>query len=93
MSVRVLDPTFEATAAIATRPDRLDSLQGRTIGLLDNGKIRVHELLNAMEEILRSQYGVATVLRFKKPDASRPAPAEIVADMKQCDAVISAVGD
>jgi hypothetical protein len=71
----------------------LTSLAGRTIGLLDNGKIRVYELLNAMEEMLRTQHGVAQVLRFKKPDASRPAPAAVVAEMKQCDAIISAVGD
>jgi hypothetical protein len=42
---------------------------------------------------LRSQHGVSNVLRFKKPDASRPAPAEVIAEMKQCDAIVSAVGD
>jgi hypothetical protein len=42
---------------------------------------------------LRSQHGVANILRFKKPDASRPAPPEVMADMKFCQAMISAVGD
>ena len=93
MSMRVLDPTAEDVTATSALTARLISLQGRTIGLLDNGKIRVHELLDHMEALLRSQYGVAQVLRFTKPDASRPAPAEVVADMKQCDAIISAVGD
>ena len=93
MSIRVLDPTAEDTGLQTASTARLTSLAGRTIGLLDNGKIRVYELLNAMEEILRTQHGVAQVLRFKKPDASRPAPDEVVADMKQCDAIISAVGD
>ena len=93
MSIRVLDPTFDDATMTTTRPGRLATLQGRTIGLLDNGKLRVYELLNAVEEILRSQYGVTNVVRLKKPDASRPAPPEIIADMKQCDAVISAVGD
>jgi hypothetical protein len=63
------------------------------IGLLDNGKIRVHELLNFMEAILRSEHGVAEVRRFKKPDASRPVPSEVLAEMQACDAIISAVGD
>ena len=93
MSLRVLDPTAEDAAAQTTGTARLNSLEGRTVALLDNGKIRVLELLNYMEDILRSQYGVADVLRFKKPDASRPMPDEIVADMKHCDAMISAVGD
>ncbi|MCZ6872415.1 MAG: hypothetical protein O7G88_02625 [bacterium] len=93
MRIRVLDPTAEVTVATAAIPERLEALQGRTIGLLDNGKIHVRELLDHMEEILRSQHGVSHVLRFKKPDASRPAPDAVIADMKQCDAIISAVGD
>jgi hypothetical protein len=93
MSMRVLDPTFDDNTLTAPCPERLAALQGCTIGLLDNGKIRVYELLNHIEEILRSQYGVTTVVRFKKPDASRPAPSEVIADMQQCNAVISAVGD
>ncbi len=93
MSIRVLDPATEKAAATVTSPARLASLKGRTVGLLDNGKIRVGELLDHIEDMLRSQYGVAEVLRFKKPDASRPAPPEVVAAMEPCDAVISAVGD
>jgi hypothetical protein len=93
MRMRVLDPTFEETAVAAARPARLASLAGRTVGLLDNGKIRAHELLDSVEEELRSRYGVARVLRFKKPDASRPAPPEVFAAMGPCEAMISAVGD
>ena len=93
MSLRVLDPRAEDAIATASRPARLASLQGQTIGLLDNGKIRVRELLNHIEDILRSRYGVASVLRLRKPDASRPAPPEVMVYMQQCAAVISAVGD
>jgi hypothetical protein len=93
MSIRVLDPTFEEMVATSQTTARLTSLQGRVIGLLDNGKIRVHELLNFMETILRREHGVAKVVRFKKPDASRPVPSEVLAEMQACDAVISAVGD
>ncbi len=93
MTLRVLDPTFAGAAAMASRPGPLPALAGRTVGLLDNGKFRVRELLDYGEELLRSQYGVADVLRFTKPDASRPVPAAMVAAMQRCDAVISAVGD
>ena len=93
MSLQVLDPTAEDAAAEAAASSRLTSLQGRTVGLLDNGKIRVRELLDYMEDILRAEHGVARVIRLKKPDASRPAPADVVADMKAADAVIAAVGD
>ena len=93
MPLQVLDPTAEDVAAEATGSNQLGSLQGRTVGLLDNGKIRVRELLDDMEGILRAEHGVARVIRLKKPDASRPAPADVIAEMQAADAVISAVGD
>jgi hypothetical protein len=93
MSISVLDPTSEEIVATKQTTARLTSLAGCTIGLLDNGKIRVHELLNYMEAILRTEHGVVEVRRFKKPDASRPVPVEVLAQMQGCDAIISAVGD
>jgi len=93
MSIRVFDPTAEEAAATRIGAARLPSLEGQTIGLLDNSKFHVRELLDHIEEILRTQYGVAEVLRWRKPDASRPAPPALLADMQRCEAVISAVGD
>ena len=93
MSLQILDPTAEDVAVATANAAQLTSLHGRTVGLLDNGKIRVCELFDHVENILRAEHGVAHVMRLKKPDASRPAPADIVAEMQAADAVISAVGD
>ena len=93
MSIRVLDPTFGEAITTTNRVAGLVSLAGRTIGLLDNSKINVQQLLNHVEDILRTQHAVKTVVRLKKPDASRPAPPAVIARMTGCDAVISAVGD
>ena len=93
MSIRVFDPTAEDAPATGSGAARLPSLAGRTIGLLDNGKFRVRELLDHVEAILRVRFDVAQVLRFRKPDASRPAPPEILAVMQRCEAIIAAVGD
>lgn len=93
MSIRVLDPTAQESRAAIQDTPRLVSLAGRTVGLLDNGKIRARELLAYIEDMLCSQHGVARVVHLRKPDASRPAPPEVVAEMRQCDALISAVGD
>jgi hypothetical protein len=46
-----------------------------------------------MERVLRAQYSVHDVIRLRKPDFSRPAPAPVLTAMQGCDAVISAVGD
>ena len=93
MSIRVFDPTAEDATATHSGAVRLTSLAGRTVGLLDNSKFRVRELLDHVEAILRIRFGVAQVLRFRKPDASRPAPPELWADMQRCEAIITAVGD
>jgi len=93
MSIRVFDPTAEDAAVTSLGAARLTSLEGRTIGLLDNSKFRVRELLDQVEEILRTRFGVAQVLRFRKPDASRPASPELLMTMQRCEAIIAAVGD
>jgi len=71
----------------------LTSLAGRTVGLLDNSKIKVKELLDYVEDLLHTRHKIRQVIHLKKPDASRPAPPEVVAQMSSYDAVISAVGD
>lgn len=93
MTIRVLDPTVKDTIPKEIIKPGLTTLEGRTIGLLDNGKFNVQIFLDHMEEILRSRHAVKNVLRFKKSDASRAVPPELIAEMEQCEAVISAVGD
>jgi hypothetical protein len=93
MAICVLDPTAEEAVTASPRAPRLLSLAGSTVGLLDNGKLRVHELFDELETLLRTEHGVAEVLRFKKPDFSRPMPPEVLAALQACDAVIAGVGD
>ncbi len=93
MTVRVLNPTLEELSRSEMTVPRLPSLDGRRVGLLDNSKVNVRELLDEVEEILRSRYGVAEVVRLRKSDPSRPAPEPVLAQMAGLDAVISAVGD
>ncbi|MCA1841894.1 MAG: hypothetical protein LC792_01635 [Actinobacteria bacterium] len=92
--MKVLDPTPERPAVATTPPaPALPELAGARIGILDNGKIRVDRFCDFVEELLRTDYGVAEVIRRRKRNASAPAPAEVMSDLLVCDAVISAVGD
>ena len=93
MTLRVLDPTFDDDQATQAAVSRLSSLAGRTVGLLDNGKLNVDILLDHVETLLRTQHGVGNVIRLHKPDASRPVPEDVAQGFAACDAVISAVGD
>jgi hypothetical protein len=93
MPIIVLDPTGGESPPPARRAPRLDSLAGRRVGLLDNGKVNVDRFLDHVEAILRAEHGVADVLRRRKPNMSAPAPPATLAELAACDAVVSAVGD
>src|SRR4029453_10970991 len=57
MSIRVFDPTAEDTTATNPGAARLTSLEGRTIGLLDNSKFRVRESPVHVKANLHTRFG------------------------------------
>jgi hypothetical protein len=71
--VSPFDPAARAAVAPARRPDTLD---GRTVALLDISKNRGAEFLDRLERHLR--HLGADVVRFRKPLFSRPATTELV---------------
>ena len=93
MPLTTLRPTYEDTSAAAEPAPRLDTLDGMTVGLLDNSKKNVGHFLAYVEEILRSEHGVAEVVRARKANMSAPAPDDVMARLTACDVVFSAIGD
>lgn len=88
----LLDPTAESTTALRPRAERLDSLAGATIGLLDISKARGNVFLDRVAEHLEERG--ATVRRYMKPTFARPAPADLRARIaEECGAVIEALAD
>lgn len=90
---RVLDPTPEKTAPPGQKAPRLDTLRGKTVGLISNGKEGSKGFFAHIEDVLRTDYGVANVVLRTKPNYSAPAPAGILGEIKSWDAVISGIGD
>jgi hypothetical protein len=93
MPLRVLDPRLDAEGEAMTLAMPLTSLEGATIGLLDNAKIGTAVLFGHVQRILASRFGVREFIRRRKPDSSRPAPPEMLGELSAADAVISAIGD
>ena len=88
----VLDPTSEAGTTSRERSARLDSLDGKTIGLLDISKPRGNVFLDKIEEMLTNDG--ATVKRYAKPTFAKPAPVDLRHEIAtSCDAVIEALAD
>ena len=93
MTFRVLDPTAGEPPATGQRAPRLDTLQGKTVGLISNGKEGTKGFFRHLEQMLREEHGVARVVSRTKSNYSAPADPHIVAEIGQWDAVISGIGD
>jgi len=91
--MRVLDPRLDAEGQAMTMAPPLRTLEGATLGLLDNAKIGTERFYDHVESILRSRYGVREFIRRRKPDSSRPAPGATLGELSAADALLSAVGD
>jgi hypothetical protein len=91
----LLDPTLgPETRKAALAPRTLGSLDGLTIGFLDNSKLNSDAVLRLMEERLRERWQVGEAVHARKPDASSIAPEDILSMMAaRCHAVVVGVGD
>lgn len=92
MAVRLRDPTGETAATLRPRATPLETLDGRTVALMDIGKMRGDEFIDRLEELCAAA-GVGT-LRFKKPTNTRVAPRELIDEIgAKADAVVVALSD
>ena len=93
MTLKVLDPRLSAEGEAARLAAPLGSLDGALVGLLDNAKIGTARFYDFVEEILAKEHGVREFIRRRKPDTTRPVPAQMLAEMSGADALISGIGD
>jgi hypothetical protein len=94
MAFTIFDPTDGPIAKTFTPANRLGSLEGKVIGVLDNGKTKSDLLLHEIQNLLRSEEGVADVVTIRKPSAYRPAPDEQLDEIaRRADAAIAGIGD
>ena len=90
--MRLLDPSGERSATARPSAPRLESLAGRTVGLLDISKPRGDIFLDTLEGALVERG--ARVERFRKPTFTKNAPEDLRARIaERCDAVIEALAD
>lgn len=86
------DPTSETTPMVRPRVPPPTSLDGKTVGLFDLGKLRSDEFLDHLEARLRTR-GVVT-RRFAKPTNAKPAAPALLARLAAgADVVVEALAD
>ena len=86
------DPTPELSSLLRTRTPPPRSVQGKTVALMDIGKMRGDEFVDRLEQLF-TQAGIAT-RRYKKPTNTRTAPVAMIQDISEhCDLVVIALSD
>jgi hypothetical protein len=93
MADDILDPVgFESQVPTKPMAGRLDTLSGKTIGILDIGFPNGNVFLDRIEEVLKSRYGVAAFVRRAKPSPARVADEQVRKDLVEgCDAIVEGV--
>ncbi len=92
--VTLVHPAAEDVPVTYDLAPRLESLEGKRIGLLDNRKRHSDVFLTKLQELLRDRYGAADFQYYLKDGASVATPPDVLAEMaRNCDAIIHAVAD
>lgn len=92
--MRIYDPTSSSEVRSLHRAPALVGLDGKTIGILENGKLNAREMLGEIAELFRERHGCVIKPLYSKANASAPAPSETLAKAaKEVDFLITGVGD
>jgi hypothetical protein len=89
----LLDPRGDVTVDAQPIADRLETLEGATIGFLDNAKTNADHFLEDVAGVLTAEYGVAETIHRGKANTAVPADSIASYLASNCDAVVNAYGD
>jgi len=90
----IVNPAAESVADTSKLAQRLPTLAGKRVGLIDNSKHHADVFLAELERLLTERCGVADLVRYRKANASVAMAPAALADLAQrCDAVVHAVAD
>jgi hypothetical protein len=92
--MRLYDPTASGPQKTRFRAPALAGLEGKTIGVLENGKLNAPEMLRELAALFEARHGCTLHTVYSKSNASAPAPAGILAQAAvEVDFLITGLGD
>ena len=92
--MQLYDPTVTGPEWNYARAAALPSLEGKTLGLLENGKLNAVNMLRETAALFEQRHGCTILPIFSKSNASAPAPGETIqAAAKDVDFLITGLGD
>jgi hypothetical protein len=90
--IEVLDPRgipLSSDNELAERPASLNEIR---LGILSNSKPNGDLLLQTIQHDLEQRFHFTEIV-YRNKGVSTPAPADVMADLAQCDVVLNALGD
>lgn len=92
---RLLDPTGDAEREVdVTLAPRLRSLDGLTVGLVDNTKTNATLLLTEVAKELRRAHGLRTWVVYAKSYFGTPVEESLIQQiLRNCDFAVAGIGD
>ena len=91
--IKVFDPTADDQVGSDDLPNRLNTFDGKVVGLLNNTKDRTDVILNQIEEQLSEQFPNIDVRHYRKQSVSGMTPDIKEQLIEEVDALITATGD
>ncbi len=92
MYMEVLDPRGVPVSdenELAERPTSMNEIR---LGILSNSKPNGDILLKTIQTALEERFHFTEVV-YRNKNTSSPAPADVMADLAQCDVVVNSIGD
>lgn len=91
--LKMLDPRVSLNFGDRPLVPGLDTLEGKIIGIIDNGQANSTTMFQELAELLRRKYRPAEVLFKTKSTHMQGAPETILEEfVGRCDAVITGLG-
>jgi hypothetical protein len=93
-TIQILDPCPEEIPEERGLSERIPTLEGKTIGLLENRKYHADTFLLELQKVLEKDYGARKIVYTRKFTFSAPCADETINTLvEQCDAVIHGIAD
>ena len=92
-TIKFLDPRVTLNPKDRPLVPGLDTLEGRVIGIIDNGQANSTAMFQELAQLIREKFHTKEVLFKTKPTHMQGAPKPIMEEiLNRCDAVITGLG-
>jgi hypothetical protein len=92
--MRLYDPTSSGPQRTLYRAAAIAKLDGRTMGVLENGKLNAVEMLRQLAALFEAHHGCKLRAVYSKANPSAPAPTGVLAQAAaEVDFLITGLGD